>query len=61
MADQVASVPYDTVNTEEARALAEGRQWSFLRVIRPEIELPSDTDLHADEVYADKGQRPRLV
>jgi uncharacterized protein (DUF1015 family) len=52
MADQVASVPYDTVNADEARALAEGNQWSFLRVIRPEIDLPAGTDLHADEVYA---------
>jgi uncharacterized protein (DUF1015 family) len=47
----VASVPYDVVNTEEARALAEGNPLSFLRVSRPEIELPAGTDPHADAVY----------
>ena len=47
----VASVPYDVVNTEEARALAEGNPLSFLRVSRPEIELPPVTDPHADAVY----------
>lgn len=47
----VASVPYDVVNTEEARALAEGNPLSFLRVSRPEIELPAGTDAHADAVY----------
>ena len=48
----VASVPYDVVNTEEARALAEGNPLSFLRVSRPEIELPPGTDAHADAVAA---------
>lgn len=48
----VAAVPYDVVNTDEARALAEGNPLSFLRVSRPEIELPADTDIYADEVYA---------
>ena len=47
----VASVPYDVVTTEEARALAEGNPLSFLRVSRPEIELPPGTDPHADAVY----------
>ena len=37
----VASVPYDVVNTDEARALAEGNPLSFLHVSRPEIELPA--------------------
>jgi uncharacterized protein (DUF1015 family) len=47
----VASVPYDVVNTEEARGLAEGNPLSFLRVSRPEIELPPGTDPHVDAVY----------
>lgn len=47
----VASVPYDVVNTEEARALAEGNPLSFLRVSRSEIELPAGADPHADAVY----------
>ena len=51
-AEEVASVPYDVVNTEEARRLAEGRPHSFLHVIRPEIDLPEGTDEHDDRVYA---------
>lgn len=47
----VASVPYDVVSTEEARALAEGNPLSFLRVSRPEIDLPAGADAHADAVY----------
>lgn len=48
----VAAVPYDVVNTAEARALAAGNPLSFLRVSRPELELPPETDPYADEVYA---------
>src|SRR5918996_635245 len=51
-APQVAAVPYDVVNTEEARALASGNPWSFLRVSRPEIDLPDGTPIYSDEVYA---------
>lgn len=47
----VAAVPYDVVNTAEARALAAGNPYSFLRVSRPEIELPADTDIYSDAVY----------
>ncbi len=50
-AQLVASVPYDVVNTDEARALAEGNPLSFLHVSRPEIDLPPDTDIHSDTVY----------
>ena len=50
-AQLVASVPYDVVNTDEARALAEGNPPSFLHVSRPEIDLPPGTDIHSDAVY----------
>ena len=50
-AQAVASVPYDVVNTEEARALASGNDLSFLHVSRPEIDLPPGTDIHSDTVY----------
>ena len=50
-AQMVASVPYDVVNTDEARALAEGNPLSFLHVSRPEIDLPPGTDIHSDPVY----------
>jgi uncharacterized protein (DUF1015 family) len=51
LAGRVASPPYDVVNTREARALAAGNPDSFLRVSRPEIDLPEGTDEHADAVY----------
>ena len=44
-------MPYDVVNTDEARALADGNPLSFLRVSRAEIELPPGTDPYADAVY----------
>ena len=50
-AADVASVPYDVVSAEEARELARGNARSFLHVVRPEIDLPSGTDEHADAVY----------
>lgn len=49
--EQVASPPYDVVNTEEARALAAGNPFSFLHVSRPEIDLPDGTDPYSDVVY----------
>ncbi len=50
-AQQVSSVPYDVVNTEEARELAAGNPLSFLHVSRPEIDLPAGTDPYGDVVY----------
>jgi uncharacterized protein (DUF1015 family) len=50
-AARIAAVPYDVVTTEEARALANGNDLSFLRVSRAEIELPADQDPYSDEVY----------
>ncbi len=48
---EVSSVPYDVVNTEEARLLASGNPLSFLHVSRPEIDLPDGTDIYDDAVY----------
>ena len=48
---EVASVPYDVVNTAEARALAAGNPFSFLHVSRPEIDLPDGVDIYGDAVY----------
>lgn len=50
-AARVAAVPYDVVNTEEARALASGNPLSFLHVSRPEVDLPPGTDPYSDAVY----------
>ena len=48
----VASVPYDVVDTAEAKALAEGNPKSFLHVSRPEIDLAPGTDPSSPEAYA---------
>lgn len=50
-APAVASVPYDVVNTDEARAMAAGNPLSFLHVSRAEIDLPAGADPYADAVY----------
>ncbi|MFP6899562.1 MAG: DUF1015 domain-containing protein, partial [Opitutales bacterium] len=47
----VSCPPYDVVNTREARDLAYGQPLSFLRVIKPEIDLPDGADPYAGEVY----------
>lgn len=52
IAGQLASVPYDVINTAEARKLAEGNPVSFLHVCRPEIEFPEGVDEHDDKIYA---------
>ncbi len=51
-ASRVACVPYDVINTAEARELAEGNPSSFLHVIRSEIDLPKHTNPYDDSVYA---------
>ena len=51
-APEVIAPPYDVLNTEEARVLAEGRPWSFLHISKPEIDLPPGTDPYAPQVYA---------
>ena len=48
----VASVPYDVVDTAEAKALAAGNPKSFLHVSRPEIDLEPGTDCSSPEAYA---------
>ena len=48
---EVASLPYDVVSTEEARALTKNNPRSFLHVVRAEVDLPEGTDLYSDAVY----------
>ncbi len=49
--DKVASRPYDVLNSEEAREEVKGNPYSFLHVVKPEVDLPEDVDLHSDAVY----------
>ena len=60
-ADDVVAPPYDVVSSSEARALAQGRPWSFLHISRPEIDLPAGTDPYASEVYAKAAENLNLM
>src|SRR5688572_23999283 len=51
LAKQVASRPYDVINSEEAKQEAAGNNYSFLRITKPEIDLPTGIDTHSPEVY----------
>ena len=54
-AQAVASKPYDVLDSSEAKDEAEENPHSFLRVIKPEIELSEETDPYSEEVY-EKGR-----
>lgn len=55
-AKQVASPPYDVMNVKEARQQAEGNSHSFLHITRAEIDLPANTDVHSEPVYAQAAE-----
>ncbi len=50
--EKVASRPYDVLNSEEARAEAEGNPMSLYHIIKPEIDFEAGTDEHDEKVYA---------
>jgi len=52
---QVASRPYDVLNSSEARQEVRGNPWSFLHVVKPEVDLPEGIDLYSARVY-NKGK-----
>ncbi len=49
--EKVASVPYDVLNSVEARIEAKGNPYSFLHIIKPEIDLPETVDVYDASVY----------
>ena len=51
LVEEVASRPYDVLNSEEARAEAEGNPKSLYHIIKPEIDFAPGQDEHAPEVY----------
>ncbi|TVR79182.1 MAG: DUF1015 domain-containing protein [Chitinophagaceae bacterium] len=51
LASKVACLPYDVMNTQEAKAMVEGNPNSFLRVTRPEVAFPDEQNPYAPEVY----------
>jgi len=50
-AAEIASRPYDVLNSEEAREEAKGNEKSFYHIIKPEIDFPVGTDEHSPEIY----------
>ena len=56
MVEKVASRPYDVLNSEEARAEAEGNPSSLYHIIKPEIDFAPGTDEHSAEVYDKAGE-----
>lgn len=56
LAQQVASQPYDVLNSEEAREEAGDNPHSFLRITKAEIDLPPATHTHDSQVYAKAKQ-----
>ena len=51
LAKQVASRPYDVLNSREAKTEAQGNSYSFLHITKSEIDLPEDIDVHSQAVY----------
>ncbi len=51
LAAKVASPPYDVISSDEAKALASGNRYSFLHVVKSEIDLDPGIDIHSDKVY----------
>ncbi len=58
---QVASRPYDVLNSEEARKEASGNLLSFLHVTKSEIDLPADTNVHSEVVYQKAAENLRQL
>lgn len=57
---EVASRPYDVLNSEEARKEAEGNEKSLYRIIKPEIDFPVGKDEHDDDVYEKAAENFQL-
>lgn len=50
-ASAVAALPYDVMNSQEAREMVKNKPWSFLHVDKAEIDLPEDTYIYDEKVY----------
>jgi uncharacterized protein (DUF1015 family) len=56
LASRICELPYDVMSSDEARQMAAGNPLSFLHVSKPEIDLPTGTDIYNPAVYAE-GRR----
>ena len=60
LVEQVASRPYDVLNSDEARAEAEGNEKSLYHIIKPEIDFPEGVDEHDPRVYQKAAENFRM-
>lgn len=51
LAEKIASPPYDVLDSDEARTIVAENPLSFLRVVKPEVDLDPSVDLYDDRVY----------
>ena len=51
LASKIAALPYDVMNSEEAREMVKDNEYSFLHVDRAEVNLPKDTNIYDKVVY----------
>ena len=51
LASKIASLPYDVMDSEEAREIAKGNPYSFLHIDKAEIDLDTNIDVHDKRVY----------
>ena len=61
LAAKVCELPYDVMNSDEARVLAKDNPFSFLHVSKPEIDLEPSIDVYSDAVYAKGAENFRLL
>jgi len=51
LADKIAALPYDVMNSDEARKAVAGNPYSFLHIDKAEIDLEPDINIYDDRVY----------
>ncbi|HEY1406581.1 MAG TPA: DUF1015 domain-containing protein, partial [Spirochaetota bacterium] len=51
LVEKIAELPYDVLDSEEARVIADKKPMSFFHISKPEVDLPRGTDLYSDVVY----------
>ncbi len=61
LAERIASPPYDVLDSDEAREMVRENPLSFLRVVKPEVDLDPDVDLYSDEVYRQGAKNLRRL
>ncbi|MDZ5038464.1 DUF1015 domain-containing protein, partial [Clostridium perfringens] len=51
LADKIAALPYDVMDSDEAREMVKSNSYSFLHVDKAEVDLPQDINIYDDKVY----------